>query len=119
MMKEFTIEEDFLPLGFFYEIECAIDAIAIDCLKRKFPNLTEAEYKLMYEENYDLFEQSLFAIRDSSAIHDYCVGTEEIDEATGTWGYYHFEVGDLDKARADLAKEAALIFDEAVNELDE
>jgi hypothetical protein len=118
-MKEFTVEEDFLPLGFFYEIECAIDAIAIDCLKRKFPSLTDAEYKLMYEENYDLFEQSLFALRDSSAIHDYCVGTEEIDEGTGTWGYYHFEVTDLGKAREELTKEVAKIFDEAINEMDE
>lgn len=118
-MKEFTVEEDFLPLGFFHEIECAIDGIAIECLKRKFPSLTDAEYQSMYEENYDLFEQSLFALRDSSAIHDYCVGTEETDEGTSTWGYYHFEVSNLDKAREDLAKEAALIFDEAINELDE
>jgi hypothetical protein len=87
-------------------------------LKRKFPNLTEAEYKLMYEENYDLFEQSLFTLRNSSAIHDYCVGTEEIDEGTGTWGYYHFEVTDLDKAREELARETSLLFDNEVNEIE-
>lgn len=66
---------------------------------------------LMYDENYDLFEQSLFALRDTSATHNYCFGTDEIDEARGTWGYFHFGVPDLEKARAKLIRETTKVFE--------
>jgi hypothetical protein len=116
-VKEFTVEEDFLPHGFFYEIGFSFETLAIDCLKRKFPNLSEEQTQLLYDENYDLFSETLYELkRVSSVVDDYCIGEEEIDEGTGTWGYFLFKVDDIDKAKLELEREIRPLFEKAIDD---
>jgi len=60
----------------------------------------------------------MYELRDSEAISDYCIREEEIDESSGTWGYFHYEIEDIDKAKLKLEKEARELLEEVVNDLE-
>jgi hypothetical protein len=117
-MKEFTLAEDSLPFDFFEEIGFSFQELAIECVKNKYTTLTHSECEIICEDNYDLFSESMFELRDSDAIKDYCIGEEEIDESSGTWGYFHFEVDDIKKAKIKLKEEAKILLEEVVNDLE-
>ena len=116
-MKEFTLAEDSLPFDFFEEIGFSFHEIAIECIKNKFTTLSLSECENIFEENYDLFSEKMYELRDSESISEYCVGEEEIDESSGTWGYFHYEIDDLNEAKLKLEKEAKNLLEEVVNDL--
>jgi len=117
-MKEFTIAEDSLPFDFFEEIGFSFQELAIECIKNKFTTLSNSECEILFEANYDLFSEKMYELRDSDAINDYCIGEEEIDESSGTWGYFHYEVEDIKKALMKIEEEAKILLEEVVNELE-
>ena len=116
-MHEFTIAEDSLPFDFFEEIEFDFQDVALECIKNRFPDLSSAECEQIFEDHYDLFSDKMFEMRDSSAIYDYHIGEDEVDEGSGTWGYILFEVDDIDKARVNVAAEAKGLLEEVVKDL--
>jgi hypothetical protein len=117
-MKEFTLAEDSLPFDFFEEIGFSFQEIAIECIQNKFTTLSHPECENIFEDNYDLFSEKMYELRDSEAISDYCIREEEIDESSGTWGYFHYEIEDIDKAKLKLEKEARELLEEVVNDLE-
>lgn len=117
-MKEFTIPEDSLPFVFFEELGFSYQEIAMECIKNKFATLSHSECENIFEDNYDLFSEKMYELRNSEAISDYCVGEEEIDESSGTWGYFHYEIDDIKKAKLKLEKEVKDLLEEVVNDLE-
>jgi hypothetical protein len=117
-MKEFTIAEDSMPFDYFDEIEFSFQELAIKCIKTKFPTLSHQECEITFEDNYDLFSEKMYELRDSAAINDYCIGEEEIDESSGTWGYFHYEIDNIKMARMKLEEEAKILLEEVVNNLE-
>ena len=91
--------------------------MAINCINKKFPQLSYEESERVFEENSDLFSDKMYEVKDSQAINDYCVGEEEVDESSGTWGYYHFEIDDVEKAKSKLEQEVIDLLEEVVVEL--
>ena len=118
MMIEFSLAEDSMPFNFFKEIGFSFEELAIDCIKTKFDTLSHSECEIIFEDNYDLFSEKIYELRDSDTINDYCIGEEEIDESSGTWGYFHYEVDDVKKARLKLQEEAKLLLEEVVNDFE-
>ncbi len=117
-MKEFALAEDSLPFDFFEEIGFSFQELAIECIKTKFTTLSHSECEIIFEDNYDLFSEKMYKLLDSDAINDYCIGEEEIDESSGTWGYSHYEIDDIKKARMKLEEEAKILLEEVVNDLE-
>jgi hypothetical protein len=117
-MEEFTLAEDSLPFDFFEEIGFSYQEIAIECIKNKFNTLTEADCEIIFENNYDDFSEKMYELRTSAAIFDYCVSEEEIDEGSGTWGYFHFEIDDVNIVKLKLEKEVRDLVEEVVNNLE-
>jgi hypothetical protein len=116
-MKEFTLAEDSLPFNFFEEIELSFQEIAVECIKEGLITLSHSECESIFEVNYDLFSEKMYDARISEAISDYCVGEEEIDESTGAWGYFHYEIEDGNKAKLELGMNVKILFDEVVDDL--
>jgi hypothetical protein len=118
IMLKFTLAEDSLPFSYFEELDFSFEDLAIMCINKKFPQLSYEECENVFEENSDLFTDEMYELKDSDVINDYCVGEEEVDEGSGTWGYYHFEIDDIDKVKSELEVEVLRLFDEIVENLD-
>lgn len=117
-MKVFTLAEDSLPFDFFDEIGFSYQEIAIECIKNKFNTLSHSECENIFDDNFDLFSEKMYELRNSEAISDYCVGEEEIDESSGTWGYFRYEIDDINKAKLKLDEEVKDLLEEVVNDLE-
>jgi hypothetical protein len=113
-MIEFTLSEDSLPFSYCEELDFSFEDLAIKCINNKFPHLSYEECENVFEENSDLFSEKIFELKDSNVINDYCVGEEEADEGSGTWGYFHFEIDDIDKVKSELETEVLRLFDEII-----
>ena len=116
-MKTFTIGEDSLVWDYFDEIDFNYTGFVIDYLKKKFPKLGDNEAEELYEANSDLFTELEYEIKTSAAIQDYCIGEEEIDEASGTWGYFTFEIKDVEEAVEKLEKELDGLFEGVIDKV--
>jgi hypothetical protein len=117
-MIEFTLDEDSMPFNFFEEVDFSFDSIAIKCLNKKYPHLSESECEKIFDSHYDLFSEKMFELKDSEAILDYCIGEEEIDESSGTYGYFHFAIDDIDKVKIQLEREAQLLIEEIIESIE-
>ena len=117
-MLKFTLAEDSLPFNYFEELDFSFENMAIICINKKFPQLSYEESERVFEENSDLFSDKMYELKDSQAINDYCVGEEEVDESSGTWGYYHFEIDDVEKAKSKLEQEVIDLLEEVVVEIE-
>lgn len=117
-MIEFTLAEDSLPFNYLEELDISMDRLAIRCINEKFPHLNLEECENIFEEHIDIISDKLYELKDSNAINNYCVGEEEIDESSGTWGYYHFEIDDIEKARDELEREVMNLLEEVVAEIE-
>ena len=117
-MKKFTLAEDSLPFGYFDVIGFSFRESSIKCIKRKFTNLSHSECETVFEDNYDLFSEKMYELRDSDAINDYCIGEEEIDESSGTWGYFQYEVDDIKKVLIKLEDEVEILLDEVLSDIE-
>jgi hypothetical protein len=106
---KFTLAEDSLPFNYFEELDFSFENMAINCINKKFPQLSYEESERVFEENSELFSDKMYELKDSQAINDYCVGEEEVDESSGTWGYYHFEIDDVEKAKSKLEEEVFML----------
>jgi hypothetical protein len=116
-MTKFTLAEDSLPFNYFEELDFSFENLAVMCINKKFPQLSQEECENAFEENSDLFSDKMYELKDSHAINDYCVGEEEIDESSGTWGYFHFEIDDVEKAKNKLEHEVMELLEEVIVEL--
>ena len=114
-MKKFTLAENSLPFDYFDEIGFSFKELAIEAIKIKFTTLSYTECEIIFEDNYDLISDKMYELRDSEAISDYCIGEEEIDESSGTWGYYHYEIDDLKKAIIKLEAKSKLLLEGLLN----
>jgi hypothetical protein len=50
-------------------------------------------------------------------IDSYWVGEHEVDESSGTWGYSHYEVDDVNQAHEDIKKEITSILEKFLSKL--
>ena len=116
-MTKFTLAEDSLPFNYFEELDISFENLAVMCINKKFPQLSYEESESVFEENSDSFSDKMHELKDSHAINDYCVGEEEIDESSGTWGYFHFEIDDIEKAKNKLEQEVIDLLEEVVEEI--
>lgn len=116
-MLKFALAEDSLPFNYFEELDFSFENVAIKCINKKFPQLSYEESESVFEENSDLFSDKMYELKDSHAINDYCVGEEEIDESSGTWGYFHFEIDDVEKAKNKLEQEVIDLLEEVISEI--
>lgn len=117
-MKKFTLSQEDLPFNFFDEVVFSYEDVAMDLIQQKFTELTESECESIFEKYVDDFTQILYELRDSDCINDYWVGDSEVDEATGTWGYSEYEVGNMKQVRADLDKEVRVLMKEVLEGID-
>ena len=116
-MKTFTIGEDLFIWNYFSKIEFKFDSFVIGYIKLHFPQLTEEECEKVYEKNYDLFTDFEYEIKNSDEIQWYCVGENEVDEASGTWGYYTFRIEDLEEARTKLKDLLEGLFEDVIDKV--
>ena len=116
-MKRFTLDEASMPFNYFEEVGFIFDEIAIQAIQQKFPSMSRTECQKLFDDNYDLFSEGICELRDSAAINDYCIGDGEADEISGTWGYLHFEVDDLDRVNTQLAAESLALFNKTITHL--
>ncbi len=117
-MLKFTLAEDSLPFNYFEELDFSFETLAIKCINKKFPQLSYEESENVFEENSDLFSDKMYELKDSHVINDYCLGEEEIDEGSGTWGYFHFQIEDVDKAKNKLEQEVLDLLEEVIAEIE-
>lgn len=117
-MNEFTVAQDSLPFDFFEEIGFSFEELAIQCINAKFITLSHSECEIIYENNFDVLSDKIYELKDSDAINDNCIGEEEVDESSGTWGYFHYRVDDIEKTRMKLEEEAKELLEELVNDLE-
>lgn len=116
-MKRFTLDESSMPFNFFEAVGFSFDEIAIQAIQQKFTFLSRPECQDLFDNNYDLFSEEICELRDSAAIIDYCIGECEVDESSGTWGYLHFEVDNLEWVKNQLAAEALVLFNKAITHI--
>lgn len=116
-MKTFTIGEDCFVWNYFDEIEFSYPEFVQEYLKKQFPKMSEDDIEELYEKNCDLFNDLEYEIKTSDALQDYCIGEEEIDEASGTWGYYTFEIKDLEEARTKLKDLLEGLFEDVIDQV--
>jgi len=117
-MIKFTLAHDILPFNFFEEVDFSYQDVAIDSIKRKFTWLTKSECEGIFEKYEDNFTEILYELRDSDTLNDCWIGDDEVDEATGTWGYSDYEVVDIKKVRTELEKEVKVLMEEVLKEID-
>ena len=116
-MKKFVLEQSGLPWNFFSEIGLDYEPIVIRLIQSKFINRTQKECEDLFEKNCDSIDEELCNEDLVFIIDSYWVGEEERDESSGTWGYSHYLVEDVQKAKEDLEKEIILILDKFVSKL--
>lgn len=116
-MKKFVLEQSGLPWNFFSEIGLDYEPIVIRLIQSKFINRTQKECEDLFEKNCDSIDEELCNEDLVFVIDSYWVGEEERDESSGTWGYYHYMVEDVQKAKDDLEMGIIQILDKFVSEL--
>ena len=116
-MKKFVLEQSGLPWNFFSEIGLDYEPIVIRLIQSKFFNCSLKECEDLFNKNGDSIAEELCNEDLVFIIDSYCVGEEEIDESSGTWGYSHYLVEDVQKAQEDLEKEIILMLDKFVSNL--
>ena len=117
-MMKFTLAQDLLPFNFFDEVGFSYKDVAINSIKRKFNWLTKSECKDIFEKYEDDFTETLYELLDSNSLNDSGIGDNEVDEATGTWGYSDYEVVDTNKVKIGLEKDVSLLIEEVLKEID-
>jgi hypothetical protein len=116
-MKKFTIAEDELPFDFLEKISISWSNIALECIKKKFTDLSISECERIYNKNFDLLSDKLYELRDSDIINNNCIEEEEINESSGTWGYFHYVVDDVEKVKSELEEEIRDLLDDILNNI--
>ena len=114
----FTLAENELPFNFFDEVGFSYYNIIIDCIKRKFTLLTESECDTFFENHEDDFTELLYELRDSDPISGNQIGESEVDESTGTFGYFDYEISDVKNVRLELENEVRLLVKGLLTELE-
>ena len=117
-MIKFTLAQDILPFNFFDEVGFSYKDAAIDLIRRKFTWLNKSECEAVFEKYEDDFTEPLYELRDSNSLNDSWIGDNEVDEATGTWGYSDYEVVDIDKVKIELEKDVSLLIEEVLKGID-
>jgi hypothetical protein len=110
-MFRFTLDEASMPFNYFEEVGFSFDEIAVQAIQNKFTTLSESECQKIYEDNYDLFSEMCIELIYSKAITDYCIGEEDVDESSGTWGFLHFEIDSLERANELLKRDTEMLFE--------
>ena len=117
-MLKFTLARDGLPFNFFDEVGFSYQDVAIDSIRRKFILLTKSECEGVFEKYEDDFTEPLYELRDSYSLNYCWIGDNEVDEATGTWGYSDYEVVDIKNVRLELEKEVRVLIEGVLKEID-
>lgn len=104
MRLEFTLSEDELPFNYFDEIDFCYQSVVIECIIEKYPNLNEEQAQEICEQNIDAINDEITELRNGDLM-GYSYEEEEVDEGSGTWGYFHFDVTDVVVARREMTEE--------------
>jgi hypothetical protein len=92
--KEFILDDENLIFGFFDEMGISVHSVFNDALMTKFPQFTEKEVAIIFENNLDEIYDFIFQSEIGDEIKCESFMEEEIEESTGLWGYYKFEILD-------------------------
>jgi len=98
----FTLSEDSLPFSFFDEVQFSYEQSVIESIQEKYSDLTIEECTEVYNSNYDIIDEVVFQMSSESSILGYQVGESEVDESTGTWGYFEYEISDFNLIKTEL-----------------
>ena len=93
-MKKFTLCEDELLWEFLDETGIDWQEIFIAEIMKTHPNLHADDAEEVLENYFDAAQEELSNSRTTSEIKAYSVENYEQDEASGTWGYYKFEISE-------------------------
>jgi hypothetical protein len=116
-MEKIIVPKDEMPFSLLEEIGISWSSIAFECIQKKFTELSILECEKILDDNYDKISDVLYDLRDSDFINDNCIGEEEIDESSGTWGYLHFEFNDVKKTKSILEDETRDLLEIVINEI--
>jgi hypothetical protein len=116
-MKKFTIEKSNCPFEFFSEIGFEHKPFVISLIQQKIEDYSQSECEEVYERNCDEIDDNLCCEDLHFLIDSYWVGEHEEDESSGTWGYSHYEVDDVNQAHEDIKKEITSILENFLSKL--
>src|SRR5688572_9721479 len=111
-MKKFTLCEEALIWDFFDELDISYLAIFQEELQKIIPKLTEEEADTILEELSDDVHNALTDSDLVGEIKSWAVEEFEVEEASGLWGYYTFEIDEESEEISSIkhmTKEAAVV----------
>lgn len=117
-MIQFTISEDSFPYSFFEEINFSFKNIAIGCIKKKFPKLSQSEIEKIYDDHDCDFDDILTnELKESHTIMNCWIDDTEADEGSGTWGYSTYEIENVEDVRFKLEEELAILIQKVIDKI--
>jgi hypothetical protein len=117
-MIQFTISEDSFPYSFFEEINFSFENIAIGCIKKKFPKLSQSELKKNYDDHDSDFDDILKTeLKESHTIMNCWIDDTEVDEGSGSWGYSTYEIENVGDVKLKLEEEVTILIQTVVEKI--
>jgi hypothetical protein len=105
MRLEFTLSEEELPFNFFDKIDFCYQSVVIECIIEKYPNLNEEQAQEICEQNIDAINDEIMELKRGFVILGNCYEEVEVDEGRGTWGYFKYDIFNVENERKELAEE--------------
>jgi hypothetical protein len=117
-MLNFTLDDETLLWGFFDILGISHQDLFLEVIRVELNIIIPKEYTDMFLESVEeelkdfISECGIRTYIEAEAIDEF-----EVDESTGTWGHYVFEIHDDERTKDDIEKELKREFSSLVKKM--
>ncbi len=104
-MKKFVLDDESLLYGFFDEMDISYASIFQEALQSRFPALTSEAADQLTDQFWDEMDMAIGESDIRNMISAESYEEEEVEESSGLWGHFFFEIVDVDQTRKDFEDE--------------
>jgi hypothetical protein len=116
-MKKFVLDDESLLYGFLDEMDISYVSIFQEAIQSRFPVLTSEETDQLTERFWDELDMAMGDSDIRNLISAESYEEKEVEESTGLWGHFFFEIRDVDQTCKYYEDELKAIMTELVENL--
>jgi hypothetical protein len=105
-MKKFSVSRDSFVWEFLQEMNIDFEDTFKAVYQRKFPEQTADQIEKFRFDHWDEIDDPIYNLSGYlyQEIEFLCSEDEEIEESSGTWGYAHFIIEEVESIRMEIQK---------------
>ena len=116
-MKKFVLDDESLLYGFLDEMDISYASIFQECLQSRFPALTCEAANQLTEQFLDEMDMALGESDIRNMISAESYEEEDVEESSGLWGHFFFEIRDVYQTCKDFEDELKIVMTALVDKL--